>query len=833
MKTILTVLLLLSVLIGAPGFHADAEEALQTVIHIDAGTVRNRITPWMTGSCIEDVNHEIYGGLYAQRIFGESFEEPPSQTSPLAGWTSYGGIWQLTGETLSVSADAGAKLVRNTGVIGDGSVECDLLLADARGGNASLILRVSDPHIGPDRWNGYEIALSAHDQTLSLSRHHNDWHLLKAVPAAVPPGKWLRLHVDLQGRILRVFLEGASQPALEFTDDTDPLLSGSVGVRTWNSDASFRNLAVTALPAGREAVAFHAADQSATSLSGMWDAIHTGSTVARFHWDTERPFNSAYSQRIEHGAGEGVVGVANRGLNRWGIAVRAHQRFAGRFYLREQGYSGQVTVALQSADGAVTYALQSLPVTGSDWHRYDFALRANAPDPKARFALWIDSPGTVWVDQVTLTPTGSDLFEGLPIRADIADMLRKGGITFLRYGGSMVNAPSYRWKNMLGDPDKRPQSLGTWYPNSTNGFGIEEFVQFCRAAQIEPAFAINIEEDPADAADMVEYLNGAADTPGGRRRAANGHPEPYNVRYIEIGNEEAIDGNHDWYVRYLDRFQTLYDAMHPRDPHLQFVIAAWWRPQEPMCRKIVETLNGKAALWDVHVGGDGLYDGTDVDKTMTEMQRLFQEWAPGADLKACIFEENGGRHDLQRALGHAHILNVTQRHGDFVLMDCPANCLQPWLQNDNGWDQGQVFFTPDQVWGMPPYYAQQMAAETYLPLRVESRLERPDRDLDVTATRSEAGDTLVIKVVNLSAETRHARIDLHGFHRPYRHGEVWTLSGELQAVNSPEAPKRVHTVKSKLKNAADRFSYDFAPHSYTILRLKRGVGNATGTPPQP
>ncbi len=149
------------------------------------------------------------------------------------------------------------------------------------------------------------------------------------------------------------------------------------------------------------------------------------------------------------------------------------------------------------------------------------------------------------------------------MRADIGKMLVDERLGVLRYGGSMVNAPGYRWKKMIGDRDRRPQYKGWWYPYSTNGFGIEDFVQFCRAAGFECVFAINDEETPEDAADLVEYLNGPATSDWGKRRAANGHPDPYGVRYIEIGNEEKTDAH------YIERFQLLADAMHARDPNVQ------------------------------------------------------------------------------------------------------------------------------------------------------------------------------------------------------------------------------------------------------------------------
>ncbi len=794
-----------------------------STIRVDASQVMNHITPYMTGSCIEDVNHEIYGGLYAQLIFGESFEEPPTPVSPLEGWTAYGGNWRLTGDDLHVAADQGAKLINNDTKVANGEVDCDVMLNDRTGGNAAILVRVSEPHSGIDNWNGYEISISAKDRAVAIHRHHHNWHLLKTAAADIPVGRWIHVTVAMKGDTLSVTLGDSQRPAVEFMDIADPLNTGLVGLRTWESDASFRHFTVEQKGGNRSRLTFRAAATAGSGVSGMWDAVHTGSASGRYTWDPVNPLNSAHSQQVKFtDGGSGTIGIANRGLNRWGISLKRGQKFYCSLYLRQKELAGgAVFVSLQSSDGSSTYALKQVTGIGAEWKRFQFTLTSTADDPRGRFVLWLDKPGTLWIDQVTLMPTGADLFHGLPIRADIANALQSEGVTFLRYGGTMVNAPAYKFKNMIGDPDLRPQVKGNWYPYSTNGFAIEEFVRFCRAAHIEPAFAINIDETAQDAADMVEYLNGRANSVWGKKRAENGHSAPYGVRYIEIGNEEALDGNKDWYRRYLARFEALEPAMHAVDPHLKLVIAAWWRADEPLCREIAQKLNGKAALWDVHVGGDGLRDGDDVNREMETMQSLLQKWSPGTSLKACIFEENGGRHDIQRALGHAHILNVTERHGDFVLMDCPANCLQPWLQNDNGWDQGQFFFTPDKAWGMPPYYAQQMAAESYEPLCVQCAVESPNHNLDVTATRSEDGKTLVLKVVNLGGNDHHASIALEGFLNPRPTARTWTLSGTLTDVNTPTDPRHILPVEGTLAASGGKIEVDVKAYSYTVIRLKR------------
>ncbi len=457
---------------------------------------------------------------------------------------------------------------------------------------------------------------------------------------------------------------------------------------------------------------------------------------------------------------------------------------------------------------------------GRAWTKIPLALTPNFSDANARFVVLLDKPGTLWIDQAVLTGTGAAQFKGLPIRADIAEKMRAQGLTFLRYGGTMVNAPAYRWKNMVGDPDKRSPYRGHWYSHSTNGFGIEEFVQFCRAAKIEPAFAVNIEETPQDMANMVEYLNGSPHTPQGKLRAQNGHIAPYNVRWIEIGNEEMLSGdNAAEYDHYVERFNLLADAIHAKDANIQLVCAAWWRPDSANVERTFKALNGKAVFWDLHVGGDDLRTGTDVDRDLTQMQMLFQKWAPGTTMKCVIFEENGGMHNQQRALGHASNLNEVARHGDFVPVLCPANALQPWQQNDNGWDQGQIFFTPDRVWGMPPFYVQQMAARHYLPLRVQSRSE--GSTLDVIATRSENGKNLVLSVVNTSAQEVASQLDLQNFAPGIKTARVEQLSAPLNAVNLPNAPTRVEPQRSVWKpNKNGAMNYTFAPHSFTILRFE-------------
>ena len=804
-------LLFVVALVPAIQVYADA-----IVIHVDASQVAGSITPWMYGSCIEDVNHEIYGGLYDQKIFGESFEEPPPAVK-FADWTSYGGGWMPDGVGCRVDADSGGMLVRNTPEFADGTVETDIKLPDDHGNNAGLLVRVGTPGVGADNFNGYEVSLSASGQQIILGKHHHDFHMLQTVSTAITSGTWHHLRVDLKGPRISVFLDGSTAPQIDFTDTQNPLLTGKIALRTWNADADFRKVRIQvkqrSISTTFRATAVH-------DVSGQWDPIRTGRTTAVFLRDNTLPYNGAYCQKITHGPGPGRVGIANQGLNHWGIAVRKGQTFQGRVYLRTKSLNERVTVALQSADGRTNYATQAIRGLGVNWAKYPFKLTANTTDKGARFALWIEQPGTVWVDQAVLMGTGAEQFHGLPIRADIANALVAEGVTFLRYGGSMVNAPGYRWKNMIGNPDRRPPYAGTWYPYSTNGFGIFDFLNFCDSAHIGDAFAINIEETAQDAADLADYLTAPATNLWGHRRAVDGHPAPYHVHYIEIGNEECqVDDAAD-YAHYIEQFHAIAHAIHSRNAALQFVCAALWRPDSPNVESVFKALDGEAAAWDLHVGSDDPSAGTDVDRQLTQMEQRFRQWDPQTKMKAVIFEENGGLHSMQRALGHATTVNATRRHGDFVLVDCAANCLQPWGENDNGWDQGQVFFTPDRTWAMPPAYAQKIVSLNAQPIRIQTLVTGVEQP-DVLATRSADGKTLVLNVVNVSGDAQRATIILSGFEGVRSVGQVWTLAAALAAVNPPDGPEVVRPKVREFRIAGTQFDYTFSAHSDTVFRLRR------------
>ncbi len=203
MKYALTMLALL-VVRAAPLLHAE-EASIQ--VHARKGL--GRVTRHMTGACLEDVNHEVYGGLYSQMIFGESFQEP-TPSAAIKDFTAYGGRWTVSESVLAVEADEGPKLLADRPAFSTGEVGVEVLLPGRTGGVAGLIVKVQEPGTGADRFIGYEIALSTAPQILLLGRHRHNWEPLKDVPCPVPADRWLPLVARLGETSLEVLVDGKS-----------------------------------------------------------------------------------------------------------------------------------------------------------------------------------------------------------------------------------------------------------------------------------------------------------------------------------------------------------------------------------------------------------------------------------------------------------------------------------------------------------------------------------------------------------------------------------------------------------------------------------------------
>jgi len=832
--TNMKLLLMLAVVYAIVVLQANTK-AQEATITIHADQVLHTNSPYLTGACIEDVNHEIYGGLYSQMIFGESFQEPASPSTPLVGFTAYGGSWLPTNGILQAAAGSGPKLVYNGLNQSSGDVSVQLWFSSDAGGNAGLILQVSQAGVGADVFNGYEISLAPAGY-LVLGRHVQNFTSLSQVSCSVPIGQWVTLEVQYTNASLNILVN--SNSILQYTDTQQPLTSGQVGLRTWQQDVLFRNLFINATN-----IPFLVATNGLTgSISGMWSPVSTGSAVGQCLVETTNVFVGTQSQVLTFTSGAGAIGQANQGLNRWGMNFVGGSPYTGILDMRADAPT-TVWVALESADGSTVYAEQNLSVTSNNWQQLNFNLTPAASDSNGRFSIKLKQPGSVVVGYAFLQPGPWGCFQGLPVRKDVVQGLINQGITVLRYGGSMVNASGYRWKNMIGPRDQRPPYTGTWYPYSSDGWGIPDFLNLCEATGFLGVPDFNINETPQDMADFMQYVNGSTNTVWGAQRMADGHPQPYNLKYIELGNEETVNST------YYQNFQALAQAIWAADTNVILVVGDFSYHQvisnpfsfsgadsgittlaaHQQILQLART-NSRAVWFDVHVWTDGPTPDSSL-AGMFSYDTALGQIANGANYNVVVFELNANNHSQRRALANALAINAIERDGRLPITTS-ANCLQPDGQNNNGWDQGLLFLNQSNVWLQPPGYVTRMYATNFQPLEIQSSVTDPNNDLDASAECSQDGSKLVLRVVNVNSSPESATINISGFAPTNPIAAVQVLASLQSSVNTAQAPSGFVPANIGWQHNfnGSNANYTFASNSVTTITFQ---GQVLVPPPTP
>ena len=250
------------------------------------------------------------------------------------------------------------------------------------------------------------------------------------------------------------------------------------------------------------------------------------------------------------------------------------------------------------------------------------------------------------------------------------------------------------------------------------------------------------------------------------------------------------------------------------NPKLTFASAAWWTGPNKIMEETFRALDGVVEYWDLHPFFYTIDQCLKAREVVGTFLKAIRTWNPETKMRAAVFEENGNKHNLERALCHALVLEKIREAGLDVLTSCLANALQAYGQNDNGWDQGNVFFTPDKVWLAPCAWAQRMARDAHRELRVAGATD--DNAVSVSATRDREGKSVVLHLVNRSGEAKPVDLKLSG-EAKFVLSRVVSLSGSgLDADNAPDAPERV--VPAEV-TAASLKETVLKPHSYTVVYL--------------
>jgi alpha-L-arabinofuranosidase len=531
---------------------------------------------------------------------------------------------------------------------------------------------------------------------------------------------------------------------------------------------------------------------------------------ARYSRSDDGPSAGQGSRLIEIGTGA----KATAGLSQDGIAVDPKDPCHFHIWLKEEGTRSPVDVRL--SDGTVKLAQARLSPTDV-WARYDAQLAPEARSKSSALTISFTGPGRLCLQSASLMPASS--VHGW--RRDVFERLKDLKPGVIRFGGSALDDPGlgdFEWKATIGDPDLR-RPFPAWGGLQQAGAGLEEIVQLCEMVEAEPLICVRTRDRSAkDAADEVEYFNGAATTPMGSLRARNGHPKPYGIKFWQIGNEQAGEE----YDRKLAEFGA---AMKNADPSIQLFSSY---PTEGV-------LKGSGKLLSYVCPHH--YDAEDLageQRDLDEARAMIRRLAPGSPIRVAVTEWNTTGGDfglgrarlwgLQNALACARYQNLLHRNADLVRIANRSNLTNSFCSGIIQTDSSDLYVSP--TYWVQLLYSRHAGTR---PLRIDPPAPLGE-GLDASATLSEDGSKLTLFVVNRSPDLVEKTLDLSAMGRIAHDAQVWVLAdrqgaGEPDVTNSFEHPDRVSPVKQDLA-AGPTARYDFRPYSLTVLVFERAAGRS-------
>ncbi|MGB9029342.1 MAG: alpha-L-arabinofuranosidase C-terminal domain-containing protein [Acidobacteriaceae bacterium] len=563
-----------------------------------------------------------------------------------------------------------------------------------------------------------------------------------------------------------------------------------------------------------------------------WILVEKGSSAAAISLDTTTGPSAALPNSLKltvtSADTHSLAGFLNQGY--WGIALHPSTTYTGSFYARSDTPSlGPVTIRLVNNQTGAIAASATVSALGSSWRPNFFTLKT-APNLQTsadnHIEFLVAHPGTAWFSLLSLfPPTWHDQPNGF--RPDLMEKLAALHPKFLRFpGGNYLEGQRledhYDWKKTIGFLVDRPTHPTPWMYRSSDGMGLLEFLTWCEDLHMEPLLAVfsgyalnhdhinpgkDLEPYVEDALDEIEYVTGSADTHWGAQRARSGHPAPFPLHYIEIGNEEY----HDPSGTYDARFTQFYNAIKKAHPQLQIIASA---PVASVRPDIIDD-NDHAAnrhfyrtaeqfFSDVH-----RYDSYD----RTGPKILVGEWAT---------REGTPTTNLGAALADAAWMTGLERNSDLVVMASYAPLFVNVSPFAMQWEGDLIGFDALSSYGSPSYYAQVMFGNHLGDQILASALNTTNPRLFGSVTADSKTGRLHIKLVNASNLPQTIGLKIAGAPHIRPAMTITTLTGKTtKDTNSIADPTHIVPIVTHTTTAAAAFRHLVPAYSIQVLDIDR------------
>jgi alpha-L-arabinofuranosidase len=577
----------------------------------------------------------------------------------------------------------------------------------------------------------------------------------------------------------------------------------------------------------------------------FWEYIAPGFSYGRISVETKAPLhpnNPHYIvldiEHVGHEAqhtGESGVGIKNSGFD--GIVVRAGEKYNFSVFAQQLSDAPVLlSVTLQTPKGKVL-AEASVSTASKTWQKYSATLTATESTDSASLVVLAKSEGQLALDMISLIPEKT--FKNRPngLRADLAQKLADMKPAFIRFpGGCLVHGDGlgnmYRWKNTIGPVEQRKAQRNIWGYHQTAGLGYFEYFQFCEDIGAKPLPVVpaavscqnsggtwriggtgqkalstsEMDEYIQEVLDLIEWANGPATSVWGAKRAAAGHPEPFNLEYIGVGNEDKIT------PEFEERFKEIYEAIKAKHPEITVIgTVGPFHSGEDFDKgwKIAEEL--KLQMVDEHYY-------VQPEWLMANVHRY--DKYPRSSSKVYLGEYASWGNKLKNAISEAAYLTGLERNGDVVHLASYAPLLAK--KGFTQWTTDLIFFDNVNILLTPNYHVQKMFMTNQGDYWFDNVISKNESDTTLAAScvqDSKTGD-VILKMVNYSDTGKPMKVNLGKFGKIAAQAEQTVLSGQPGDENTFENLQKIVPVTSVIE-VSKSFEYAAPPMSLTVIRIKQ------------
>ena len=552
-----------------------------------------------------------------------------------------------------------------------------------------------------------------------------------------------------------------------------------------------------------------------------WILVEEGDAEAKMQVDRQTGPSEAlnYSLRLDvtKAGPQNQAGILNQGF--WGMALMPNTTYKGSLYAKADSDAlGELSIKLVGDSENKTIASTRVRPPTPNWTRYEFSLKTAAIQPSSanHLVITVSHTGTLWVSLVSLfPPTYHDRDNGN--RIDLMEKLAAMHPAFLRFpGGNYLEGDHipdrFEWKKTIGLLVDRPTHPSPWRYQSSDGMGLLEFLEWCEDLSMQPVLAVyagyslqqehvnpgpDLEPYVQDALDEIEYVSGGAETKWGAVRVKNGHPQPFKLTYVEVGNEDYFDrsGSYD------GRYEQFYKAIKAKYPDLQIIATT---PVKSIRPDVVDDHYYRRAT-------EFFNDATHYDKTDRSGPKIFVgEWAT---------REGTPTPNLGAALGDAAWMTGMERNSDIIVMSCYAPLLVNVNPGGMQWESDLIGYDTSRSYGSPSYYAQVMFSDHRGDVTLGSKLENGGAKLFYSVTKDTKRNRIYLKLVNAASDAQAVDLKFTGATLMKTGKLVMLRGGSTQATNTLELPTNIVPIESPLGNVGSELHYQAPAYSIQVIQV--------------